>query len=76
MGDDVYSALCLYRQSDQFRLKSEQVKKNRDVNAGAPLYTSGATPHRVVYRNLVTDINLIKYFFSYLFEFLFNFIHY
>ncbi|XP_033516426.2 uncharacterized protein [Nicotiana tomentosiformis] len=52
MGDAVFKEMNEHWESPQFKLKSEQNKKNRDANAGASGHTGGCIPHRVIWKRL------------------------
>ncbi|XP_016471538.1 uncharacterized protein LOC107793658 [Nicotiana tabacum] len=52
MGDAVFKEMKEHWESPQFKLKSEQNKKNRDANAGASAHTDGCILHRVIWKRL------------------------
>ena len=54
MGDTAWTELVRYWQSDDFKAKSDQNKKNRNSNAGASLHTGGSIPHRVHFKRMVS----------------------
>ncbi|XP_070057613.1 uncharacterized protein [Nicotiana tomentosiformis] len=52
MDDAVFKEMKENWDSPQFKLKSEQNKKNRDANAGASVHTDGCIPHRIIWKRL------------------------
>nr|XP_009763211.1 PREDICTED: uncharacterized protein LOC104215160 [Nicotiana sylvestris] len=52
MGDAVFKEMKEHWESPQFKLKSEQNKKNRDANAGASIHIGGCIPHRVIWKRM------------------------
>ncbi|KAL3537529.1 hypothetical protein ACH5RR_000895, partial [Cinchona calisaya] len=55
MGDSAWVDLNKYWQSQEFKQKSDQNKKNRDSSAGASLHTGGSIPHRVHFKKMKAE---------------------
>ena len=60
MGEAAYAKLSAYWTSPDFVNKSDLAKRNRNVDAGACMHTTGSKPHSVVWLEMVSLIYYYK----------------